>query len=336
MTTLSVSGSRQEGLRESLVAWVPARWRPGLRFAWHHVTLRGSRRLVEWRMRWKARNPRTFNQRLHYKMLHDRRPLVTSLADKVALRDHITACAGTPYISELLAVAERTEDIPWSDLPREYVIKVNHGSGGIVMVTSDAPMDARLPPVGSRTDWARFRVRPEHADAERIADLCSHWLTLDYSWTRGQSSIQWCYQDIPRRIMSEELLRNDAGKHPNEYRLFVINGTVRFIQAEIDVFGDHRTAVMSPEWDVLPVRFVDPPPAMPPERPENLGLMIMLAEALAEVVVDFVRVDLYDLGSRIVVGEMTHYPSGGCAPMSSRAYAKLWGEGWHQEYEAVA
>ena len=332
MTILSVLGWRKEHLRGSLVARVPARWRPALRFTWHHVTLRGSRRLVEWRMRWKARNPRTFNQRLHYKMLFDRRPLLTLLADKVEVREHITACAGTAYVSEMIAVAERTGDIPWSDLPREYVIKVNHGSGGIVMVTSDAPMDARLPPVGSRMDWARFRVRPEHADAERLADLCSHWLTLDYSWAQGHASIQWCYQDIRRRIMCEELLRNDLGEHPSEYRLFVINGTMRFIQAEIDIFGDKCTAMMSPDWNVLPVRFVDPPPAVPPARPESLGLMIMLAEALAEVVVDFVRVDLYDLGSRIVVGEMTHYPSGGCAPMSSRAYAKFWGRGWRQEY----
>lgn len=132
--------------------------------------------------------------------------------------------------------------------------------------------------------------------------------------------------------MSEELLRNDAGEHPREYRLFVINGVVRFIQVEIDVFGDHHTAVMSPEWDVLPVRFVDPPPATPPARPDSLESMIMVAQTLAEAVVDFVRVDLYDLGSRIVVGEMTHYPGGGCAPISSRAYSHLWGEGWHQEY----
>lgn len=125
-------------------------------------------------------------------MLYDRRPLLTSLADKVVVRDHVRECAGPQYLSGLLAVGEQAQDIPWGDLPREYVIKVNHGSGGIVMVTSDAPMDARLPPIGSRTDWAEFRVRPEHADTERMADLCRYWLTLDYTWARGRSSIQWC------------------------------------------------------------------------------------------------------------------------------------------------
>jgi len=40
--------------------------------------------------------------------------------------------------------------------------------------------------------------------------------------------------------------------------------------------------------------------------------MIEIAELLSKEV-DFVRVDLYDLGSRIVFGELTNYPDGGMA-----------------------
>jgi hypothetical protein len=38
--------------------------------------------------------------------------------------------------------------------------------------------------------------------------------------------------------------------------------------------------------------------------------MRIVAERLAQEF-DFVRVDLYALGDRIVVGELTHYPTGG-------------------------
>ncbi len=44
--------------------------------------------------------------------------------------------------------------------------------------------------------------------------------------------------------------------------------------------------------------------------PRSFGAMRQVAECLAREF-DFVRVDLYALGERIVVGELTHYPTGG-------------------------
>jgi len=266
-------------------------------------------------------------------MIHDRRPLLTQLADKVAVKDYITATIGPGYVAATWAVGRSVRDVLWSRLPDECVVKVNHGSGGLVMITTEAPAEARLPEIGSRTGWDRFRIRPEHADPDRILDLCEHWMSLDYSWTRGHASIQWCYSDIPRRILVKELLRDRTGQQPREYRLFVIGNKVRFIQIEMDVFNDHRTAIVDPQGVMLNVRMVDSPPDEPPLVPENLSQMVALAQILAEPVIDFVRVDMYDLGDRIVVGEMTHYPSGGTAPISSDYYSRLWGENWVVPYE---
>jgi len=265
-------------------------------------------------------------------MAYDRRPLLPQLADKVAVKDYITSMIGSSHVAETWAVGGSVRDMDWSDLPGECVVKVNHGSGGLVMITTDAPEGARLPEIGSKTGWDRFRVRPEHADPDRIADLCQHWMSLDYSWAPGQACIEWCYSDIPRRIMVEELLRNRAGHHPREYRLFVIGDEVRFIQIEIDVFDDHRTAIVDPRGVMLDVRMVDPPPDKPPQTPKTLGQMVELAHALAEPAIDFVRVDMYDLGDRLIVGEMTHYPSGGTAPISSDYYSRLWGADWVLPY----
>lgn len=276
----------------------------------------------------RARGDHTFNQRLAYKMLHDRRSLLTILADKVAVKEHITETLGPRHVATTLAVGCFVDEIDWAALPEECVVKVNHGSGGLVMITADAPEEARLPEVGSAWGWDRFRVRPEHADPDRIADLCRHWLTLDYSWAKGMASEQLCYAGIPRRVMVEELLRDAGGQHPREYRLFVINGSVAFVQVEIDVFGDHRTLVMDSLGHVLPVRIVDPPPDVEVEIPKSLADMVELAERVAAPVADFVRVDVYDLGDRLVVGEMTHYPSGGRGPISSDYYARLWGRDW--------
>lgn len=279
-------------------------------------------------MRARARRTGTLSGRLMRKMLEDRRTLLTEVADKASARDYIAQHVGQEYLPRLLALASSADDIAWSDLPREFVAKVNHGSGGVVLVTDDAEATEALPPPGSKVDWNSYRVTPERADRECLADLCRHWLTLDYSWTSGQSSIQWCYQDIERKVMVEELLR-DAQRHaPREYRLFVIGGRVRFIQVEMIEEGRACTPVMTPTWETLPVRFLNPLPRQAPSRPDALLEMIDVAEALGRPLGDFLRVDLYDLGSKIVVGELTNFPYGGRLPVRPRSFDREWTRYW--------
>jgi len=279
-------------------------------------------------MRRRARRTDTLSGLLHRKMLYDRRPLLTTVADKWAARDYIEACLGPGYLPTVLASVERPDDIDWAALPREYVAKVNHGSGGIVIVTDDADLEAGLPEVGSRVGWDRFAVSPGRSEPERIADLLRHWLTLDYSWVSGHRAIQWCCADIPRRVVVEELLRDSQGHAPREYRLFVIGGRVRFLQVEMVEAGIACTAVMSPTWERVPARFLNPLPRVDPVKPVLLSDMLAVAEALARPIGDFLRVDLYDLGTRIVVGELTNYPYGGRLPVRPRSFDREWAGYW--------
>jgi hypothetical protein len=52
------------------------------------------------------------------------------------------------------------------------------------------------------------------------------------------------------------------------------------------------------------------PPGPEIDLPPTFGAMRSVAERLAREF-EFVRVDLYALGDRLVVGELTHYPTGG-------------------------
>ena len=261
-------------------------------------------------------------------MLDDRRALLTTVADKASARDYIAEHVGEAYLPRLLALASSADGIAWSELPREFVAKVNHGSGGVVIVTHDAEATEALPPPGSQVDWCSYRITPERADRGSIADLCRHWLTLDYSWTSGQRSIQWCYQDIERRVMVEELLRDADGNPPREYRLFVIGGRVRFLQVEMIEDGKECTPVVTPTWETLPARFLNPLPRQAPSEPKALLEMIEVAEALGRPLGDFLRVDLYDLGSKIAVGELTNFPYGGRLPVRPRSFDREWARYW--------
>lgn len=284
--------------------------------------------MVHRRMRLEASRGYTLSGLLHRKMLHDRRPILTTVADKWAARAYIETQLGPGYLPVVLASAESPGDIDWSGLPQEYVAKVNHGSGGVVMVSDDADPSARLPHSAAKVGWANFRVSPEHAEEAPLVGLLAQWLSLDYSWVSGHRSIQWCYADIPRRVMVEELLRDFQGRPPREYRLFVIGGRVRFLQVEMVEAGTSCTAVMAPTWERIPARFLNPPPSRAPERPAALHEMLDVAEELGRPIGDFLRVDVYDLGSRLVVGELTNYPYGGRLPVRPRSHDQAWAQCW--------
>lgn len=88
------------------------------------------------------------------------------------------------------------------------------------------------------------------------------------------------------------------------------NGEVRLVEVDVDRLTSHTQAFYSPDWHRLEVTR---PPCRDISRPVHLEAMIGMAQRLSSGT-DFVRVDLYDLGDRIVFGELTHSPSAGQCP----------------------
>jgi hypothetical protein len=268
-------------------------------------------------MRRACREPVTFNEKLLRKMAYDRNPLLTTFADKVAVRDYVADVIGPEYLTELHAVGRRPEDIDWEALPREYACKVNHGSGGVVLVSEDVDAGVRLPEPGTRVPMRLLAVHPDALDVDRLRALVRQWLAREYSWGPGGRP-EWAYQHIERRVLVEELLKGDSdGNMPRDCRFLMFNGTCRLIHsnawtlsAQDGLPHQTRTDLRTPEWE-------DPgfhsalyaPSDVQPERPATLEQMISLAERLAAPV-DFVRVDFYVIGDRIVFGELTNYPNG--------------------------
>ena len=64
---------------------------------WDEVPGRRNR-IVRGRRLWATRNPRTFTEKVRYKMLRDHRRLVVTFADKAAVRAHVAALAGEPVL----------------------------------------------------------------------------------------------------------------------------------------------------------------------------------------------------------------------------------------------
>jgi len=261
----------------------------------------------------KTRNPVGFNEKVEYKMARDRRPLLTVFADKLEAKKYVEQVLGPGYVPEVLAVADRASDLPWDELPREYLAKVNHGCGGGVIVSDDAYPDQEVPEATIANAWKLPRViAPRNAAAKAIAGLLDLHLALDYGCVSGE----WAYHGIDRRAFAERLTRGPADGDPVEYRLYVFSGSCQMIIVGTALIHPNPPMdVFLPDWTRLDAtRPGTRHHELAPERPAFLSEMVEAAEALGRDT-DFLRVDVLASDSRFLVGELTNYPYAGRVPI---------------------
>jgi hypothetical protein len=228
------------------------------------------------------RQPRTFTQRLFHKMARDRDPLLRQTSDKVGLRDYVLERLGPGYLPQLYAVLRRPAELRDAPLPSRYVVKASHGSGMTRIVLADS---------------AEVRAAI-HAPARQ-------WLARRYWRINGE----WGYRGIPPRLVVEEFLDGGDGRSPADWKWMCFGGRAALVQVDLGRFSGHTRNFYDANGARLPLRLYYPPgPDIP--LPPSFEAMRVVAERLAQPF-DFVRVDLYPVGDRIVVGELTHYPTGG-------------------------
>jgi hypothetical protein len=85
--------------------------------------------------------PKTFNEKVTARMIYDRCPFYTVLADKHAVRDLVANRIGTQYLVPLLGVHHYFEDIKFDLLPQQFVLKCTHESGSAVICKKKDTLD---------------------------------------------------------------------------------------------------------------------------------------------------------------------------------------------------
>jgi len=267
----------------------PARLiRSCLRVAIRQVLQHGPARLdAAARAVWKYRHtfgryprllaPQTFNEKVQFRKIFDFRRDFSIWVDKVAVRDWVAARSSGGVLPRLHHVTADPRDIPFDSLPDRFVVKASHGSGWVHVVRDKAALDR----------------------AALIAE-CEAWLARSYF----EVNHEIVYRKVPRRIIVEEFLDNGAGEPAEDYKFYVFDGEVRFIQIDLARFGRHRRSLYDRDWHLLPVGLSVERHDAAVEPPAQLGRMIRLAEQLGAGY-DFVRVDLYQSGGQVFFGELT-------------------------------
>lgn len=230
------------------------------------------------------KKPVTFCERLVSRKIFERDERFVYCSDKAAVREYVREKCGTEVLSEVYALVASGSEMP-ANLPSEFYLKATYGSGINHLI--------------------RDYVPARHSE---VADLVDNMLRREHTY--GRLSTQWWYEQIPKRILVEEVLRDSTNTTVPDYKFYCFHGKAELVHVDYDRFGDHTRSYYDLDWNLLPFTSTYPQgPAGP--RPRNLLEMVAVAEALSSEF-DFIRVDLYSLDeSRIVFGEMTFAPDAG-------------------------
>ena len=79
-------------------------------------------------------HPITFNEKLQWLKLNDKKPIYTTMVDKYEAKKYVADRIGEEYIIPTLGVWEHFDEIDFDTLPNQFVLKCTHDSGGLVIV----------------------------------------------------------------------------------------------------------------------------------------------------------------------------------------------------------
>ena len=245
-------------------------------------------------------NPVTFSEKLQWLKLYDHDPLYTMLVDKAEVRNYVECRIGNKYLVPLIDIWDRAEDIDFSRLPDQFVLKCTHDSHGLVICKDKNHLDK----------------------AQAVKKLKSSLRKNYYSKFR-----EWPYKNVKPRIIAEAYL--DGGeKGLTDYKVHCFNGEPKFILVCGSRFTEKGLTqdFYSCDWDSLQVKRPHIPHSEHGyQKPEKLEELLELSRTLSAGI-PFVRADFYIVDDEIFFGELTFFPASGFARFEPESYDRLFGD----------
>lgn len=236
-------------------------------------------------------HPETFCEKLQWLKLFYRDPVMVRCADKYEVHQYLDEI-GMGYLgNEVYGVYDNANDINYDSLPEKFAAKATHGSGWNLICKDK-----------SKLDW------------KKAVNTMNSWLKLD-TFVFGR---EWHYRDIKPRIVVEKFLDHEP---LYDYKLMCFNGVPQYVQLNNDLDDKHYVDFYDIEsWTHLPITYMGferSPRDI--DRPAQLYEMVELATKLSQRF-PFVRVDFYNFDEKIILGELTFFPSSGLRPITPEEY----------------
>ena len=239
--------------------------------------------------------PKTFNEKIQWLKLYDSTPIKSYLSDKYLVRRWVKNKIGDEHLIPLLAISDKFDDIDFNNLPNEFVIKCNHGSGYNIIVKDKSQLNL--------------------TDVKSKLDL---WMNRNYAYRVG---LELQYRDIKPKIIIEKYMDDGTGDL-RDYKIHCFNGEPKFIWLDSDRHTEHKRNLYDLQWNQLPYKINPHFSTFPsPEKPKLLNELIKLSSILSEGFA-YARVDLYIINDKIYFGEVTFTSSSGTEEIVPKSFEK--------------
>lgn len=234
-------------------------------------------------------NPKTFNEKLQWLKLYDRKSVYTTMVDKYESKKYVASIIGEEYIIPTLGVWSNADDIDFDKLPDRFVMKCTHDSGGIIICKDKSKLN-----IGETREIMRKGLKRRY-----------------YIYNR-----EWPYKNVKPRIIAEKFMVDESGVELKDYKWFCFDGQPKalFIASGREVEGEEMTFdFFDPDFNHLPIMKGHPNSKRPIKKPMGFEKMKELAAILSEGI-PHVRVDFYDINGHVYFGELTFFSNSGRGP----------------------
>lgn len=243
-------------------------------------------------------NPKRYTQKLQCMKLYDRNPIYTVMVDKAQAKDWAAAIIGREHIIETLGVWESFDEIDFSRLPKQFVLKCTHDSKSVIICKDKDTFDV---------DSARKKLEKA--------------LKRQYFY-EGR---QWPYQNVKPRILAEAYMCNDATSDLRDYKFFTFGGEPKVMYIATgrergETYGDF----FDMDFQHLDLRIDHETAPVCPEKPELFEQMKAAAAKLAKGTPQ-VRVDFYEVNGQFYFGEMTFFHCSGFVSFRPDGWDEIFG-----------
>ena len=230
-------------------------------------------------------NPQTLCEKLNWLKIYDSNFLKTYCADKLLVREYVKEKIGKDLFLPILGVYDKFEEIDFSKLPKNYVIKCNYGSGMNIIVKNG------------------------EVNKQEVKQKLDKWMKTDYLHL-----YEFFYKPIKKKIFIEQYQENIGKNSLTDYKFLCYNGEIKYLQVINGRFTNnlhfnYYTPDFKPmtevSWNFHPARY-----DLPDIKPNTFEEMKEISNILCK---DFkcVRVDFYEIENKPYLSELTFIPAGG-------------------------
>lgn len=246
-------------------------------------------------------HPKTFQEKLQWIKLNDRKGIYHQMVDKVEVKKFIADKVGQEYVIPTLGVWNSFDEIDFDKLPNQFILKCTFDSGSYYICKDKSNLDIKSIKRKLLVNWGD-----------------------DYSiWSR-----EWPYKGLKQRIIAEPLFNDNFGEYLTDYKFYTFNGKPKFYYVTsnrgskdglcedfFDIKGKHLEIGQKGYFNNVNC----------PPLPTNLEKMVEFASILSDNTYHL-RVDFYEINEKLYVGELTFFDGGGFFEFNYEKYDKIIGD----------